>query len=224
MKIMAREKSTRRLSPSVRVALSRMPSSRFHSASLAFSISSNSTKLSFIFSVWYWLQHFLAQQRMGFAMPQVSGRRADQFGDLVAVLELRAIDLDHRARISHQAFRGGFHHARLARTGGPEKKEIADGPARAGHARQERLIDIHYLIDGFVLPDNAPPQVHLKFHRFSSRKRRVKLLVHPAHGSTSFQPSCEVHFDRARARRVPIIWRAVFPTTSGVLKALFPLG
>ena len=34
MKIMAREKSTLRLSPRVSVALSRMPSSRFHSASL----------------------------------------------------------------------------------------------------------------------------------------------------------------------------------------------
>src|SRR5206468_8797823 len=54
IKIMAREKSTRRLSPSVSVALSRTPSRRFHSESLAFSISSNSTKLSFILSVWYW--------------------------------------------------------------------------------------------------------------------------------------------------------------------------
>ena len=51
MKIMARPKSTLRLSPSVSVALSRMPSSRFHSASLAFSISSKSIKLSFTFSV-----------------------------------------------------------------------------------------------------------------------------------------------------------------------------
>ncbi len=54
MKMRAWEKSTRLLSPSVRVALSRMPSSRFHSASLAFSISSNSTKLSFRAGVWYW--------------------------------------------------------------------------------------------------------------------------------------------------------------------------
>ena len=55
MKIMVREKSTRRLSPSVKLALSRMPRSRFQRASLAFSISSKSTKLSLIFSVWYWL-------------------------------------------------------------------------------------------------------------------------------------------------------------------------
>ena len=41
------EKSTRLLSPVVSVALSSMPSSRFHSVSLAFSISSKRTKLSF---------------------------------------------------------------------------------------------------------------------------------------------------------------------------------
>src|SRR6266849_3093321 len=46
MKINAFEKSTLRLSPKVSVALSRIPRSRFQRASLAFSISSNRTKLS----------------------------------------------------------------------------------------------------------------------------------------------------------------------------------
>src|SRR5271154_957093 len=48
---MAAEKSTLRLSPNVKVALSRIPRRRFHKASDAFSISSKSTKLSLIFSV-----------------------------------------------------------------------------------------------------------------------------------------------------------------------------
>ena len=43
------------------------------------------------------VQHFLAQQRMGLAVAQVARRRADQLGDFVAVLELGAVDLDHRA-------------------------------------------------------------------------------------------------------------------------------
>ena len=67
------------------------------------------------------VEHFLAQQRMRFAMPQISGRRADQFGDLMAMLKLSAIDLDHRAAIAHQAFGRGFHQPRLAGAGGPEK-------------------------------------------------------------------------------------------------------
>ena len=52
-KMMESEKSTRRLSPRVSVALSSTPSSRFHTASEAFSISSKSTKLTFTRSVWY---------------------------------------------------------------------------------------------------------------------------------------------------------------------------
>ncbi len=52
MKMSVFEKSTRRLSPRVSVALSRMPSSKFHRASLAFSISSNKTKLSLTVSEW----------------------------------------------------------------------------------------------------------------------------------------------------------------------------
>src|SRR5438445_2417988 len=51
MKIKHREKSTRRLSPSVSVALSRMPSKSCHSASEAFSISSKSSRDSLSFGV-----------------------------------------------------------------------------------------------------------------------------------------------------------------------------
>ena len=46
------DRSTRRLSPSVSVALSSMPNSNCQRASLAFSISSNNRKLSFSLSVW----------------------------------------------------------------------------------------------------------------------------------------------------------------------------
>ena len=89
------------------------------------------------------------------------------------MLELRAIYLDHRAHIAHQALRRGFHHARLARTGRSQKEEIADGPPGARHARQERLINIHDLINRLVLPDDPPPEIGIKPHRFIARKRRV---------------------------------------------------
>src|ERR1700747_2411484 len=51
-KITVCDKSTLRLSPKVNVALSSIPSSSCHSASLAFSISSNSKKLSFSSPRW----------------------------------------------------------------------------------------------------------------------------------------------------------------------------
>ena len=54
---------------------------------------------------------------MGLAMPQVSGRRADQLGDLVAVLELGAVDLDHGAGIAGEALGHGFHGPGFSRAG-----------------------------------------------------------------------------------------------------------
>src|SRR5665811_2367435 len=39
------------------------------------------------------VEDLLAEQGVGFAMPEVSGGRADQLGDLVAMLELRTICL-----------------------------------------------------------------------------------------------------------------------------------
>ena len=45
------------------------------------------------------VDHFLAEQRMRFAMPQISGRRTDQFGNFVAVLKFGAIDFYDGARV-----------------------------------------------------------------------------------------------------------------------------
>ena len=102
------------------------------------------------------VQHFLAQQRVRLAMPQISGRRADQLRDLMAVLELRAIDLDHGARILHQRFGSRLDDPGLTGTGRPEKKEVADRPPGSAHPGQIHLIDIHDLLDRFVLTDDVP--------------------------------------------------------------------
>ena len=48
-------------------------------------------------------ERLLRDQRMRFAVPQISRRRADQLGDFVRVLEFGAVDFDHRARIAEQA-------------------------------------------------------------------------------------------------------------------------
>ena len=72
------------------------------------------------------VQHFLAQQRMRLAMPQVSGRRADQLRDLVAVLELGAVDLDHRAGILYQASAVASTIRVLPEPVGPRNRKFAD--------------------------------------------------------------------------------------------------
>jgi hypothetical protein len=83
MNIMHREKSTCRLSPKVRVALSSIPSSNCHSASEAlFDLVEQQQRELQLVGVPL-AQRFLRQQRMRFAVSQVARRRADQLGDLV---------------------------------------------------------------------------------------------------------------------------------------------
>ena len=181
MKISAREKSTRRLSPSVSVALSRIPSSRFHKriAGLLDFVEKHEAQLHPLGVIL--VQHFLAQQRMRFAMAEISGRRADQFRDLMAVLELGAIDLDHRARIAHQAFRRGFHQTRFAGAGGAEKQEIADRPPRARHAREVGLINVDDLFDRLILADDPFAQIGIQSFGFETSLSGIKLLIQAPH-------------------------------------------
>src|SRR5579863_2101773 len=92
---------------------------------------------------------------MGLAMAEVSRRRADQFGNLVGVLELGAIDLDAGAGVTEQGFGHGFHDARLARAGRPQEQQVADGAAGRIQAGQEHLIDLDDFLHRLVLPDYA---------------------------------------------------------------------
>ncbi len=155
MKITHCERSTRRLSPSVSVALSRMPSSSCQRASEAFSISSNSRMRELQLLGMPLVQRLLRKQRMGFAVSEVSGGRADQLGDFVRVLELGAIDLDQGARIAEQALRPGLDHAGFARTGGPEKQQVPNRTVRRIQPRQEHLVDLSDFFDGGVLTDDC---------------------------------------------------------------------
>ena len=132
------------------------------------------------------VEHFLAKQGMGFAMPEVSGRRTDQLGDFVAMLKLRAIDLDDRAGIAHQAFRGGFHQARFAGTGGSQEEQIADRPSGAGHAGQVRLINADDLLNGLVLADDSLPQIDVQLLRLKSGLRWIELFVQAPHCRSPF--------------------------------------
>ena len=51
------------------------------------------------------IQRFPAQSRTGFAVSEISGRRADQLGNFVALLELTpAIDLEDCVRIAQERF------------------------------------------------------------------------------------------------------------------------
>src|SRR5689334_3497662 len=102
-------------------------------------------------------------------MAEVPGRRADQLGDLVAVLELGAVDLDDGLGVADEALREGLDGAGLARPGRPKEEEAPDGASGTAHSGRIRLIKVDDLPDGFVLPDDSPPQVVFERFRFPAR-------------------------------------------------------
>src|SRR5258708_30286394 len=101
---------------------------------------------------------------MCFAMAQIPWRRSDQLRNLVAMLEFSAIDLNNRARALHQRFGRGFDDARLAGTGGTKEQKTSDRAAGRGHPPEIHLIDVHDLLDGFILSVGHSTQAH--FHSF----------------------------------------------------------
>ena len=105
---------------------------------------------------------------MSLAVAQVSRRRADQLGDLVGMLELGAVDLDAGMRIAKQRLRHGFHYARLAGAGWPQKKEISNWPSWRVQSGEKHLVDFGYLFDGRVLAYNFAPQRGFEFQRVAA--------------------------------------------------------
>src|SRR5262245_17448754 len=88
-------------------------------------------------------------------MAEVSGRRADQLGDLMRVLKFAAIDLNHRVSITEKRFRRCLNDTCLPGAGGPQEQH---GPNRASyriHPCQEDLIEIAHLSNGLLLSHNA---------------------------------------------------------------------
>src|SRR5579859_954213 len=126
-------------------------------------------------------ERFLCNQRMRFAMPQVSRRRANQFRDFVRMLEFRAIHFDHRARVAENHFRRSLHHARFARTCRSQKQQVSHRTPRRVQSRPEDLIQIHHGLYRLFLADNLPPQCGLEFARLAAPLRGIQVLC-PGHG------------------------------------------
>src|SRR5947207_4685378 len=98
------------------------------------------------------VQILLSQHRGGFAVAKITRRRANQFGDLVRVLKLGAVNLDDRVGLSKEDLCRRLYHASLARTGGSQKQHRPNGPAGVLHPRQIYLIEPGYSADSALLP------------------------------------------------------------------------
>jgi hypothetical protein len=65
-------------------------------------------------------QDFLSDQRLGLAVTEIPWRRANELGDLVAVLKLRTVSLHHGTHVAEEDFRRRFHQAGFA---GPRRPQ-----------------------------------------------------------------------------------------------------
>ncbi len=123
--MMQLDRSTRRLSPSVRVALSRMPSSSCHSESEAFSISSKSRIESLSFSVCHWLSASWVSRGWVSRWPRYPGGEPISLAISCECWNSAQSILMQARGVAEERLGHGLHDARLARTGRPEKQQIA---------------------------------------------------------------------------------------------------
>src|SRR5713101_8390111 len=100
------------------------------------------------------IQGFLEQQSMGFAVSQVSRRRADQLRDLMTVLKLRTIELYYCSRILQQGLGGCLYDASLSGARGPQEQKVSDRPPNRGQTRNVSLISPHDLVNCFILSND----------------------------------------------------------------------
>src|SRR5918912_2729048 len=98
-------------------------------------------------------------------MAEVARRRADQLGDLVRVLKLRAVYLDDGVARAEENLGSRFNDVRLARSGRPQKQHRAERTRRIRHPRVEDLIQRRDAADGPLLADDARAQARIKLHR-----------------------------------------------------------
>src|SRR5258706_3580170 len=122
-------------------------------------------------------QLFLRDQRMIFPVPQVSRRRANHLGNFVRVLELRAIHLDYRARVSEQNFSRRFHDARFSRACRPQEQQVPHRTPGRAHPRAVDLIQVHQRADSLFLPDDLASEGGLKLLRLHTSKRGIQCLL-----------------------------------------------
>src|SRR5260370_42560524 len=115
------------------------------------------------------IQRFLRQQWMRFAVPEVSRRRTDQLRDFMAVLKLRAIDLDYRSRIFQQGLGSRLDNASFSGAGRPQEQKVSDRPADGRQSREVRLISPHDLVNCLVLSNEEVTEFVLQILRLPSR-------------------------------------------------------
>src|SRR4051812_40217981 len=112
---------------------------------------------------------FLSQQRMGFAMPEISRGRTDQFRDLMTVLKLGAVDLNDGTWIADERLRSSFYGACLPGTSRTQEQEVSDRSANRREPNEVSLISSDDLMNCFFLSDDEMTKFFLQILGLPSR-------------------------------------------------------
>src|SRR5579859_5960293 len=98
-------------------------------------------------------------------MTQIPRRRANQLGDLMGVLEFRAVHLNDGTGLAEQNLSSRFHDARLSRSCRPQEQQIADRAAWRIQSGAKDLVQVDEGLHTFFLANNLGAQSGLKFQR-----------------------------------------------------------
>src|SRR5437016_12465938 len=109
---------------------------------------------------------------MGLARAEIAGRRTNQLGNLVRVLELRAIDLYDRASIPQKDLRGSFHNPRLSGAGWTEKQQVAYRAAGRIQSGTKHLKHANQGLNTPFLPNDLCSQEEVNTTLFIARDVR----------------------------------------------------
>src|SRR6266478_5343487 len=173
-KITVCDRSTRRLSPSVNVALSKIPSSSCHSASEAFSISSNSKNDSFSFSVWLLASSSCVISGCVSRCPRYPGGEPISFAiswecwnsaQSTLIMARGVPNRTSAAASTTRVFRAPV---------GPKNKQISHRSSWSAQSSAKHLIQLRDCLHSFVLSDDLSPQCPLKLSQFTAAKGRIQ--------------------------------------------------
>jgi len=87
----------------------------------------------------------------------------------MAVLKLRAIDLDYCSRVLQQGLGGYLYDASLSRAGRPQEQKVSYRPADRRQPRHVSLVSPHDLVNCFVLSNDKVVESVLQILRLLSR-------------------------------------------------------
>src|SRR5260370_2879600 len=136
-------------------------------------------------------ERFLRNQRVRLAMPQISWGCPDSLGDLMGMLNLRAVHFNHGPRVPKQNLSGGLNDTCLSRARRPQQQEIPHRAAWRVQAGAENLIQVHQRLDTFILSNNFRAQRPLKVDRIRAALAGIEGKDVVTHDRLLASPACE---------------------------------